>query len=400
MDTNSHPSKKIQWTSATIILVVGIAFIAATLRTPITVVGPIIHFIKDDLLISNALAGFLTTIPLLAFAVVSPFAPRISKRFGLELTLLLSTAVVAGGIVLRSVGSITPLLIGTILIGVGISFGNVLMPSFLKLKFPMQVGIMMGIYSVAMNVSGGLGAGLSYPIAEGSRFGWQAATGVWVALAIAAIIIWLPQLKNNAPAQPTTQTTAPKMKLWRSPLAWAVAITMGLQSMLFYNSSAWLPEIFVAQGLAADQAGWMISIMQLAQLPFTFIIPILIDRLPSQKPLVILSCGLFLIGFLGIALEFTSLTLLWMILLGCAGGAMFGITMMFFTLRTQTAYGAADLSGFAQSIGYLLAATGPVTFGFLHDVTGSWTVPLWSFVVATIILFMAAYKASENRYVD
>lgn len=397
----NETSKKIQWTGSTIILVLGIALIASTLRTPLTVVGPIIAFIKDGLQISNVLAGFLTTIPLLAFAVVSPFAPKLSKRFGIELTLFLSMLLLALGIIMRSLGTTSLLVIGTILIGVAISFGNVLMPSFLKLKFPMQVGMMMGIYSVAMNVSGGLGAGISHPIAAGTSLGWQAALGFSVGLAILAALVWSPQLKHNKPAPKSTQTTLkPTIPLWKSPIAWAVAATMGLQSMIFYTSSAWLPEIFISQGLTANKAGWMVSIMQLAQLPLTFAIPIIADKLTSQKPLAILASALFTVGFLGIALEFTSLTVLWMIFLGCAGGTAFGLTMMLFTLRTKTAFAAADLSGFAQSTGYLLAAIGPVAFGYLHDVTGGWTIPVWTFLLTTLALFITSYIASKDVFID
>lgn len=397
----NETSKKITWTAPTIILVLGIALVASTLRTPLTVVGPIITFIKDDLQISHVLAGFLTTIPLLAFAVISPFAPKLSKRFGIELTLFLSMLLLALGITMRSLGTTSLLVVGTIFIGVAISFGNVLMPSFLKLKFPMQVGMMMGIYSVAMNVSGGIGAGISHPIAVGSSLGWQASLGFSVGLAVLAAIIWSPQLKHNKPAPKSTQTTLkPTIPLWKSPIAWAVAATMGLQSMIFYTSSAWLPEIFISQGLSANKAGWMVSIMQLAQLPLTFAIPIIADKLPSQKPLAILASVLFAIGFLGIALGFTSLTVLWMIFLGCAGGTAFGLTMMLFTLRTKTAFAAADLSGFAQSTGYLLAAAGPVAFAFLHDVTGGWTVPMWTFLLATLAFFFTSYIASKNVFVD
>lgn len=397
----NETSKKITWTAPTIILVLGIALVASTLRTPLTVVGPIITFIKDDLQISHVLAGFLTTIPLLAFAVISPFAPKLSKRFGIELTLFLSMLLLALGITMRSLGTTSLLVVGTIFIGVAISFGNVLMPSFLKLKFPMQVGMMMGIYSVAMNVSGGIGAGISHPIAVGSSLGWQAALGFSVGLAVLAAIIWSPQLKHNKPAPKSTQTTLkPTIPLWKSPIAWAVAATMGLQSMIFYTSSAWLPEIFISQGLSANKAGWMVSIMQLAQLPLTFAIPIIADKLPSQKPLAILASVLFAIGFLGIALGFTSLTVLWMIFVGCAGGTAFGLTMMLFTLRTKTAFAAADLSGFAQSTGYLLAAAGPVAFAFLHDVTGGWTVPMWTFLLATLAFFFTSYIASKNVFVD
>ena len=397
MDEQLSISKKINWRGKTLILIVGIILMAMTLRLPLTVVGPIIDFIRDGLGISNVLAGFLTTIPLLAFALVSPFVPRISRTIGIELALFISMLLLAIGIVLRSVGMTSLLLIGTIIIGIAISFGNVLLPSFFKLKFPFHVGLMMGIYSVAMNVSGGFGAGLSHPIANTTN--WQIALAFPIIIVIIATLIWSPQLRNNDRMQ-AMATTAPKLKLWRSPLAWAVTLAMGLQSFIFYTTGAWLPAIFVSQGMAASKAGWMVAIMLLAQLPLTFIMPVIADKLKNQRPIVIVLTLLYTIGFVGIALGLTDYTVLWMICIGSAGGSSFSLAMMLFTLRTKTAYAAADLSGFAQSIGYLLAASGPVIFGWLYDQTGNWQLPIYVFLVVVAILFVSGWYAAGNKYVE
>ena len=397
MDEQLSISRKINWRGKTLILIVGIILMAMTLRLPLTVVGPIIDFIRDGLGISNVLAGFLTTIPLLAFALVSPFVPRISRTIGIELALFISMLLLAIGIVLRSVGMTSLLLIGTIIIGIAISFGNVLLPSFFKLKFPFHVGLMMGIYSVAMNVSGGFGAGLSHPIANTTN--WQIALAFPIIIVIIATLIWSPQLRNNDRMQ-AMATTAPKLKLWRSPLAWAVTLAMGLQSFIFYTTGAWLPAIFVSQGMAASKAGWMVAIMLLAQLPLTFIMPVLADKLKNQRPIVIVLTLLYTIGFVGIALGLTDYTVLWMICIGSAGGSSFSLAMMLFTLRTKTAYAAADLSGFAQSIGYLLAASGPVIFGWLYDQTGNWQLPIYVFLVVVAILFGSGWYAAGNKYVE
>lgn len=397
MDEQLSISRKINWRGKTLILIIGIILMAMTLRLPLTVVGPIIEFIREGLGISNVLAGFLTTIPLLAFALVSPFVPRISRTIGIELSLFISMLLLAAGIALRSVGMTSLLLVGTIIIGVAISFGNVLLPSFFKLKFPFHVGLMMGIYSVAMNVSGGFGAGLSHPIANTTN--WQIALAFPIIIVMIASLVWSPQLCNNDRMQATT-TTAPKLKLWRSPLAWAVTLAMGLQSFIFYTTGAWLPAIFVSQGMAADKAGWMVAIMLLAQLPLTFIMPVLADKLKNQRPIVIVLTLLYTIGFVGIALGFTDYTVLWMICIGSAGGSSFSLAMMLFTLRTKTAYAAADLSGFAQSIGYLLAASGPVIFGWLYDQTGNWQLPIYVFLVVVAILFGSGWYAAGNKYVE
>lgn len=397
-DHSAHLSKKISWSGTTLLLVFGIIFIASTLRMPLTVVGPSISFIREGLGISNVLAGFLTTIPLLAFAVVSPFAPVVARKFGLELTLLLSTILLALGIVLRSLGTTELLVFGTVLIGVAISFGNVLIPGLLKLKFPYHVGLLMACFTMSMNLSAGIGAGISYPVAS-SSFGWQGALALSIILVIITIIIWIPQLKFNKP-EPPMATKKDRLPLWKSPVTWAVTGAMGLQSLLFYTTAAWIPDIYITQGLPADRAGWMFSIMQFSQIPMALLTPIIAGKMTSQRPLVLVFTSFYLIGFTGLAMEWTGLAVLWMILLGLAGGASFALAMMFFTLRTRTAYEAADLSGFAQSVGYLLAASGPILFGYLHDLLGGWDIAGWLFIIVVLLLFVSSMRASKNEYVN
>jgi len=394
----SYPSRKISWKGTTLLLVFGVIFIASTLRMPLTVVGPIVSFIRDDLGISYVLAGFLTTIPLLAFAIISPFAPVVARKLGLELTLFLSTILLAFGIVLRSLGTTGLLVFGTVLIGVAISFGNVLIPGLLKLKFPYHVGLLMAFFTMSMNLTAGLGAGISYPIAN-SSLGWQGALAVALILVLLTILIWIPQLKMNKPEPATTAHKTGKQPIRKSPVTWAVTGAMGLQSLLFYTTAAWIPEIYIAQGLAPDKAGWMFSIMQFSQVPMALAVPIIASKMTSQRPLVIMFTSFYLVGFVGVVMEWTTLGILWMILLGLAGGASFSLAMMFFTLRTRTAFEAADLSGFAQSLGYLFAAIGPILFGYLHDLFGSWNTAGWLFVVVAMTLFLCSMRASKDEYI-
>lgn len=394
--TKTYSSKKLRISQPLVLFIIAITLLAMTLRTPITAVGPITSFIRQDLNISNVLAGFLTTIPLLAFAIMSPFAPRIARKFGIEWTLFYSLLLLSAGIVLRSTGIVVALLIGTILIGVAIAFGNVLIPSFLKLRYPLHIGVLMGIYTVAMNLSSGFGAGISYSIAD--RFNWQLALGASLLIVLFAIIFWSPQLKTKKMSLDTA--TSVKIgwgQLLKSRVAIAVMITMGLQSFIFYTTAAWIPEIYIAQGMQASETGWLISAMQFAQIPITFITPMIAVKMTNQRPIVILFSLLYLIGFTGVVMEWTSLAFVWMILIGLAGGASFSLVMMLFTLRTNTAYEAAALSGFAQSIGYLFAAIGPLCFGLLKDITGSWTFPNILFIFIALLLLFFAYIASNNK---
>jgi len=402
--TNSHSnytSKKLNFTKKTWILLIGIIFIASTLRSPLTTVGPLISSIKDSLTISNALAGLLTTIPLLAFALISPFAPKISRRFGLEWTLFFSLLLLTAGIVIRSQGSTSNLLIGTFLLGLAIAFGNVLLPGLIKLNFPLHIGLITGIYSVSMNLSASIAVGVSVPLANGMKFGWEGALGIWGVLSFIAMLIWFPQLKNKKPSKvdviSSLKTNSPS--LWRSSLAWSVTFFMGFQSLIFYTTSAWLPEVLKSQGMHAGNAGWMVSLMQFSQLPITFIVPILAGKVKDQRWIVASVTVLYLLGYVGIMVGGTALVPLFMIMIGIAGGAAFGLSMMFFSLRTRTPHEAANLSGMAQSFGYALAATGPVLFGILHDFTSSWKIPMLIIIISSIVILISGMKAGKDVFV-
>ncbi|MGG0656169.1 CynX/NimT family MFS transporter [Rummeliibacillus pycnus] len=391
-------SKKLNWNRNTWILVLGIVFIAATLRSPLTSVGPIISYIKEGLDISNVLAGFITTIPLLAFAIVSPFAPKFASRFGFEKTLLFAMGILAVGILIRSFGNTFSLLFGTALIGIAIAFGNVLLPALIKLKFPLQVGLLTSLFTLAMNITASVAAGVSYPIA-GTSFGWKGALGCWIILTIIAIIVWLPQLRKKAELKENHKHTKLDKPIWKYPLTWAITLAMGLQSLIFYTTAAWIPAMLEAQGMSANQAGWMFSIMQFSQLPMTFLIPILAGRKSDQRSLVVMFGSFYVVGFAGILMNLTSLTMLWMILIGLAGGASFGLAMMFFSLRTHNALEAAELSGTAQSIGYLLAAVGPVLYGYIHDLFESWHAANILYAITVVGLIISAWISAKDRYV-
>ncbi|RRN70866.1 MFS transporter [Peribacillus simplex] len=382
------------------LLIIGIILLGANLRAPLTSVGPLVTSIRDNLGISNTLSGSLTTLPLLSFALLSPFAPRIARRFGMELTLFLSLILLTIGIGIRSIDGVLTLLIGTILIGLAIAMGNVLLPSLIKHNFARNIGLMTGTYAVSMNLCGAIGSGISIPIAS-SGLGWAGALGCWGILSLITVFFWMPQLRRPFKSEKDVQT-AHKVKninLWRSGLAWQITFFMGLQSFIFYTVITWMPEILEQKGLNADEAGWMLSIMQLAVIPITFIVPILAGRLQSQRLLVVPPVIFLIAGIFGILYGSTIFIPVCMILIGIGVGTIFSLSMMFFSLRTQSTHEATELSGMAQSFGYLLAAIGPVLFGLLHDVTHSWTIPLFMLVVISALIFIVGMRAGKNEYV-
>lgn len=183
--------------SKTFFLMAGIIFVAFNLRPAITSVGPLIGAIRDETGISNSAAGLLTTLPLVAFALLSPFVPRIAQKLGSEWSILLGLTILGAGIAARSLGMLPPLYIGTVLIGLGVGLCNVLLPGMVKEKFPQKVGLLTGIYTFSMGICAGLAPGFSIPLAENLGLGWRLSLGVWTILIFIAIIVWLPQIRER-----------------------------------------------------------------------------------------------------------------------------------------------------------------------------------------------------------
>lgn len=385
-------------------IIIAIVFIASTLRAPLTSVGPVVDEIKDVMQINNSLAGFLTTIPLIIFAVVSPLVSKVTKRLTMSNTIVLSTILVIIALYIRVAGGFNLFIIGTVLLGIAIAFGNVVLPSYVKWYFPLQIGLATGIYSGTMNFTAGLGGGLSFPMSQ-SPLGFRLSLAFWIVLGIIALILWIPKANKGAKLErqdklSEAQNQHTKLNITKSKLAWLVALTMGFQSMVFYTVVAWVPSILVDRGLDPSTAGYLLMLNQFSQVPMTFTFPIIASKLKDQRILVVIITILFLVGF---GLFFTQslvLLVIGIIIAGLGMGACFSLCMTFFSIRARTSDGSIALSGFGQSIGYLIAAIGPFFIGYLHDATDSWISGIIALIVMSILFFIVGYPVSKNRVVE
>ncbi|GIN70580.1 MFS transporter [Bacillus sp. J14TS2] len=382
-------------------LLLGIILVGANLRAPLTSVGALISFIRDDLSLSHAVAGSITTLPLLAFALLSPFAPKLANRFGMEKTIFFSLLLLMIGLIVRSFFGTSFLFIGTIMIGMAISMGNVLLPGLIKMNFPLKIGFVTGIYAVFMNLFGAFGSGLSVPIASIKGVGWKGSLAFWTILAIIALLFWIPQLRKPSESVKVVKASGQKGKsIWHSPLAWHITIFMGLQSLIFYTFITWLPEILQTHGYSSSASGWMLFLMQFALIPVTFIIPVVAEKMKDQKVISGITAFFFMAGIVGLFLGSKLLIPLSVILIGIAAGSAFSLAMMFFSLRTSSGQEAAEMSGMAQSFGYLLAAVGPMLFGGLHDLFHSWKIPLLLLFLLAMVIFITGVNAGKSKVIS
>jgi CP family cyanate transporter-like MFS transporter len=383
-----------------VLLVSGIVLLAANLRPALTGVAPLIDQIRTDTGVSNGVAGLLTTLPLLAFGLLSPVAPRLARRLGMERTLLASLLVLAVGILLRSAGTVAALFLGTAILGAAIVVGNVLLPGLVKREFPGRTGLMTSVYSTALGISAALAAGVSVPVAQLTGVSWRGSLALWALPALLAAIAWVPELRrSDRPENASVQTPRGVSGLWRSPLAWQVTLFMGLQSLAYYVTLTWLPEILREEGMSAIRAGWMLGLSQAVAIVTMFLAPVIAGRRPSQQGVVVAAVALSGAGTLGLLLLGDTAGTLWVVLLGLGQGACFSLALTFFALRAPDSQHAAALSGMAQTVGYLLAAVGPSLFGVLRDATHAWTVPLVLLLAVTVCLLVAGLGAARDAHI-
>jgi CP family cyanate transporter-like MFS transporter len=383
-----------------LIVFLGIIFVSFNLRAPITSVGPIIDLIQTEYSLSNSMAGFITTVPLLAFAIFSPFVAKINHKFGHGLTMSGGLIFIIIGELVRSYTGVFGLFIGTIFIGLGIAIGNVLIPSVIKHKFKKNVGNIISIYITSMCISAALGAGVSIPATN--LFGWNASLAMWGILAFTALLIWLPQLKrseeyNNSDDLAIQEAMISK-SIWKSPLAWWVTLYMGTQSLLFYTLIAWIPSIIIFKGLDSHFAGMMVLFFQLVGLPATLLVPIIANKIKHQKLIATIIALNYLLGMILFLFATSSFEIIIsMVFIGIGMGGSISLAIGFITLRTPHSKKAAELSGMSQSAGYLLAAVGPILLGFMFDITKSWTSSIIVLIVAVVLLTLFGLKAGRNE---
>jgi CP family cyanate transporter-like MFS transporter len=380
-------------TARRVLLIAGILLVAANLRGVITSVGPLLETIRRDEGLSAGQAGVLSALPLLTFAVFSPQVPRLARRFGMERLLWLALLTLTAGIVLRSVPLSGLLWLGTVLLGMAIAVGNVLLPALLKRDFPDRVAPMTSLYSVTMGIVGAIVSGLAVPLAGALPGGWRTALGCTAGLALVSVAVWAPQAFRGG----REEVTLPRLGRtpWRSGLAWQVTAFMGLQSFGFYIVLAWFPAILHSQGMSEENGGWLLFVLQVLGVLMNAVIPLVANKLHDQRLLAAGGSLLSLTGYVGLMIA-PGLAVLWVVIVGLASGICFVLALFFFTLRSADSFTAAALAGMAQSIGYLFATLGPVVFGALHDATSGWNVPMVLLVAAAATQACCGLGAGRN----
>ncbi|WP_338777066.1 CynX/NimT family MFS transporter [Streptomyces sp. DG1A-41] len=440
------------WTTR--LLVLGIVLSALNLRPAITSLGALLEEVRDGLGMSGSVAGLLTSVPPLCFAVFGVMAPRLARRFGAGAVVCAGMAAIATGLVIRPyAGGTAGFLAASALALMGIAVSNVLMPVIVKHWFPDRVGSMTGLYSMALALGTALAAAVTVPLTDALGGSWRSGLALWAGLAVAAVLPWLPFVRRRAggaaasgpgeragggeaaglgeraggtEARPGERAggsetggdgsardrgtpgpaaigsaagEAPRLRITRSRTAWALAVFFGLQATAAYITMGWMAQIFRDAGVPAGTAGLLLAVTMVMGVPLAFVIPRLATRLPHQGPIVLALgvCGLA--GYAGLYLAPAAGAWAWAVLLGVANCA-FPLALTMVGMRARTGPGVAQLSAFAQSTGYLISIPGPLLVGVLYQHSGGWGLPIALMSALMIPQMAVGFLAGRDRTVE
>jgi CP family cyanate transporter-like MFS transporter len=379
----------------------GVLLVALNLRPAVSSVGPLLGQVQAGLGMSGAVAGVVTTLPALCFGVFSALTPRLSRRYGAHRVLVAAMVALVAGLALRPLaGSAVPFVAASVLGLAGIAAGNVTLPVLVRTHFPARLGLVTGLYTMVLNLGTAVASAVTVPAARLTG-GWRGGLGVWAAVAVLGLLPWLGSLRHDPTRGPAVRPDhrRDRIRPSRSRLGWALAVYMGTQSLQAYVVFGWLAKIFTDAGYSPAAAGLLLSLVTAVGTPIALLLPGLANRGRDQRPYVVALVACYVAGYGGLLVAPHAGAVLWALLIGVGGGA-FPLALLMMGLRAATPAGTSALSGFAQSVGYLIAAAGPVLVGVLHELTGGWPVPVLFLVVLLVPQLVAGLAAGRDRRLE
>ncbi|HJP73908.1 MAG TPA: MFS transporter [Pseudonocardiaceae bacterium] len=380
-------------------LLVGALLLAGlSMRTAVTSVGAVLGDIETGLHSNSVVAGLLTTLPAICFAVLGALSPSLAARTGQHRLLVIALGAMTVGLVARAfAGQAWLFLVLSVLGLAGGAVANVVLPSLVKSHFPDRIGRMTAVYTTALAVGTTAGAGVTVPIGTlaGGPDSWRVGIGSWAILSAIALLAWMPTVRHDAARGTGPRLLSPRL-LIRSPTVWRVTMFFAFQSVQAYIAFGWFERFLTAHGTGDTTAGLMVALLTAMSIPVSMIVPSVPTR--YHRLVMLALTASYAAAYAGLSFA-PGGAWLWMVLAGIGSG-MFPFSLVLIGYRSATPATTASLSAFAQGVGYLIAACGPLLFGVLHGATGGWTASLLVLWVALAVAAVGGWLSCTPRTVD
>jgi MFS transporter, CP family, cyanate transporter len=351
--------------------VAAIILVALALRPGIVSVGPILPSIIDEFGLSHATASLLVSIPDVLMGALALPTPWLARRLGRDPVILTALVLLFCSTLTRAFAASTwQLLACTVGVGAGIAVAGALVAGFIKARFPDRAAVMMGIYAMALSLGSTISAAVTGPIATQTFVGWRLGAGIWAGFGVLAIISWLFVSTAERRRSPAVAGSTP---VYRLPLgnrtAWLIAVYFACINFLFYALVSWTVPMYREAGLTPAVAGLALATFTGVFMCASFIFGWL-SKSHDRRGWLALCAGLGAIGLAAIALAPTVYPFLAIACCAIGLGGAFTLGMTLPLDNTADMHEANVWNAFVLTVGYLVAAAGPLLVGYLRDVQG------------------------------
>lgn len=375
-------------------LLAGILVAGFNLQLAIIAVGPLIDTIRSDTGMSAALAGLLQTIPFLCIGCIALGGPLLVVSFGAERLVGYALAVICAGTAIRSaMPSPALLLAASIPIGLASGALSLSLPAVVKTHFPTRGGAVIGGYTAALSLGAALAALSAVPLSHwlGS---WHLALAVGALPAAVALPIWLQVARPYYTRGDGSGVRVQGESLFRPPpFGLLLAGLFACQSVVFTAGISWVAALYRDHGWSDGRAGLATATISLVTIPAALLVPRRSDGM-DRRPWLIGSALALALGTFGLALAPTSGPWLWLVIFGIGTGAIFPLCLALPLDLVEGQTDVARLTAWMLGAGYIASAASPTVVGGLHDLTGTFTLPM---LLLGGIGMLAALLASNQQ---
>jgi CP family cyanate transporter-like MFS transporter len=372
--------------------------VAANLRPALAGVPPLVPHIQTELHLSNAWLGVLTLLPVLCMGIFAPVAHWASTIWGSAPVVLAATVLLTVGSAMRLAGSNVLLLYAaTFVVGIGIAVVGTLLPRLVKTMFPPEhVGLVTGVYMLAIMLGATIGAGMSEPLAN-ALASWEESLAAWSLVGVLGLVAWTPlALVVWRHRREVTAQSVGSALPWRHPTAWHITGYLVTQSLAFYSTLAWMAPSYVKIGWNPEEAGYLLSAFTAVQIVAGLLMPVVSDRVRDLRLLLIPATLAAGVGLVGIGVAPTAAPWFWAVLIGFGQGSAFALALVLLVRFAASPHASGGLSAMGFLVGYSVASVGPLAMGALRDFTGgfeaAWLV-LGGLMVPQLVICVALRPA-------
>lgn len=370
------------------------------MRAGLFLISPLIPILKERYDLSIADISVLAGIPIFCFATTSLLMGQVAKIGSSNRIIKWALTVLAFSLLARTLTGLFGLYFFSFVMGIAIAVLNYELPVWVKEHTPKDSGLMTGIYSTLMGLTGALAIAISVPLAELNRLSWRMAMFPWIALSIVVAIYWWRKTESETPQKIVKPTHFWRAPTFKDPVAWALVAFFGIESMVFIAAATWLPTILLIKDFSLRGGAYAVALAGVTGALTGLTIPHYVGKFRDKRIVLVGASLLTAISFLAISLLSGPIVLLWLCLAHIGFSICFPMCLMLAGTKTATPEATRNMSTMMQSIGYALCAVGPGLMGWLYESFGSWNTALLGLVALTMVQLVMGWIVGKPSLID